>query len=88
MLVGYNQITRLVELGDPAWFKEIDKAPSPIQSQTADSSAPIRVTLAPMPEGRTRGLSRMAPSRHESSRHLVSLSDVMGTEDDQALTMG
>lgn len=79
---------RLIEIGDPEWFRKVDQTESSQASEVTGSATPLCVKLAPMPEGRTRGLSRKAPSQHESSRELVSMSDHIGSDDGDALTLG
>ncbi|MCA9076810.1 MAG: UvrD-helicase domain-containing protein [Planctomycetaceae bacterium] len=91
---GLNLMNRVLpnqpleELGDPQWFKGLDDPSRSAPSDETDSSTQVCVNLAPMPEGRTRGLSRVAPSRHDAAPHRVSLIDVVGSEDDRALTLG
>ncbi len=81
----------LAEEGDPIWHESITKA---MDQDTGESttksqmeSATVIVKLAPMPEGRTRGMARVAPSRHESP-HLVTMSDLLLGDNDQALNLG
>lgn len=81
----------LVEEGDPRWFKPINDAMAQKTSANTQSTrvapATVVVNLAPMPEGRTRGLTRFAPSHHVS-RHLATMSDLLLGENDQALNLG
>ncbi|MCA9028434.1 MAG: UvrD-helicase domain-containing protein [Planctomycetaceae bacterium] len=81
----------LAEEGNPRWFQPINAAKenerSDGDSATQTDDVPVTVQFAPMSEGRTRGLTRVAPSRHEE-RHLVKLSDILFGHNDQALNLG
>lgn len=59
----------LYETGDAEWFKSapdaITSVPAP---RTSQSSVVPKVRLAPMTDGRRRGLKRRAPSRHDETR--------------------
>lgn len=59
----------LYETGDADWYKFVPKM-SKIEtdSRAAKSHVVPRVRLAPMTDGRRRGLKRRAPSRHDETR--------------------
>ncbi len=59
----------LYETGDPDWFQSIPRLTKtdPGQQTRKDLLVP-HVRLAPMTDGRRRGLKRRAPSRHDETR--------------------
>ena len=59
----------LYETGDPDWYKSVPKM-TKIETDTrvAKSHVVPHVRLAPMSDGRRRGLKRRAPSRHDETR--------------------
>lgn len=59
----------LYETGDPDWYKSVEKMTKPQAEQRQSRSLTVpRVRLAPMIDGRRRGLKRRAPSRHDETR--------------------
>ncbi len=62
------------ETGNPTWYQNLPGLMRPVtQKRKTDVSLP-KIALAPMPDGRRRGLSRRAPSRHDERR--LNLPDV------------
>ena len=59
----------LYETGDPDWFKSVPgfAQADPVQRANKTHLVP-QVRLAPMTDGRRRGLKRRAPSRHDETR--------------------
>lgn len=59
----------LYETGDPDWYKSESKMTT-IETEKRQSRSHIvpHVRLAPMTDGRRRGLKRRAPSRHDETR--------------------
>ena len=59
----------LYETGDPDWFKSVPgfAQADPVQRTNKTHLVP-QVRLAPMTDGRRRGLKRRAPSRHDETR--------------------
>ena len=64
----------IYETGDPLWFSEIPHLMRPAIRQHTTEPRPAAIRLAPMPDGRRRGLQRRAPSRHDERR--LNLPDV------------
>jgi ATP-dependent helicase/nuclease subunit A len=59
----------LYETGDADWYKSVPKMTTPeTHHRPAKSQVVPHVRLAPMPDGRRRGLRRRAPSRHDETR--------------------
>jgi ATP-dependent exoDNAse (exonuclease V) beta subunit len=71
-LAGGNQAppsTVLFETGDPDWFQSNPELLQPTGTpRTAARVSVPQVRLAPMFDGRRRGLKRRAPSRHDETR--------------------
>ena len=59
----------LYETGDPDWYKSVSKMTA-IATEKRQSRSHVvpHVRLAPMTDGRRRGLKRRAPSRHDETR--------------------
>ena len=59
----------LYETGDADWYKSVPEM-TQVETETRPSKSHVvpHVRLAPMPDGRRRGLKRRAPSRHDETR--------------------
>ena len=59
----------LYETGDPEWYKSVpEMTQADTEERPSKSHVVPHVRLAPMPDGRRRGLKRRAPSRHDETR--------------------
>jgi ATP-dependent helicase/nuclease subunit A len=61
--------TTVYEAGDPEWYRHVPELQTAQTEQLwLKQTAPPRVRLSPMPDGRRRGIQRRAPSRHDETR--------------------
>jgi ATP-dependent helicase/nuclease subunit A len=60
--------TVLYESGDPEWYHSVPGACDRITTTSETTEAVSQLSLQPMPDGRRRGLTRKAPSRHDEQR--------------------
>ena len=68
---------RLFENGDPEWFLSVPQPEKPVP-QSAPKPMPTSqrsIRMAPMIDGRRRGLVRRAPSRHDETRLFLPAAD-------------
>lgn len=79
--------TVLYEHGDPHWYQQIGVKQAETASNPDIQFAPAEIRLAPMPEGRKRGLARAAPSKREGGSR-VRIDHILRLGDTAALNRG
>ncbi len=91
LLTPIHPGTLLHQVGDPRWHRQVEHVTLRSRPEAVEAhdtpDAQLRVLLAPMPDGRMRGLGRAAPSQHQPSSR-IKLSDLLAADNEHAFTWG